>query len=305
MNELTTVADAPLGATAATIMNPGALNALVAFSEMMAKSTITVPEHLKGKPSDCMAVAMQAAQWGMNPFAVAQKTHIVSGRLGYEAQLVNAVIQSSGAIVGAPHYEHEGEGEKLKTRVGCVLRGDTEITWGEWLAIADVTTRNSPLWKTNKRQQMGYLQLKNWSRLYAPGAILGVYTPDELETIDTGPRDMGAADVVPTPGPRRRSSAAALPPAPPPASTTIDNETGEVSPPPPAAAAPTPAAPSKPAAQAASGSISGGQVNYLRNKIKSAGLAEQAFLDRFQVASLELLTAEQFDEVKAELLANA
>jgi hypothetical protein len=37
---------------------------------------------------------MQAAQWGMNPFAVAQKTHVVNGTLGYEAQLVNAVVSS-------------------------------------------------------------------------------------------------------------------------------------------------------------------------------------------------------------------
>ena len=39
----------------------------------MAQSVQTLPKHLAGKPADCMAVAMQAAQWGMNPFAVAQK----------------------------------------------------------------------------------------------------------------------------------------------------------------------------------------------------------------------------------------
>jgi hypothetical protein len=298
MNDLATTSQSDLSiGTAATIMNPAALQALVAFSELMAKSGVTVPDHLKGKPADCMAVAMQAAQWGMNPFAVAQKTHIVSGRLGYEAQLVNAVIQASGAIVGSPHYEHDGDGNKLQTRVGCVLRGQHEITWGEWLCIADVQVKNSPLWKTNPRQQMGYLQLKNWARLYTPGAILGVYTPDELEVLDTPPRDMGEAEVVDR-GPRRRS--AALPPAPAPAAATIDNETGEVSAPAPA---PTPKAQAPaPASSAASGGISGGQVNYLRNKIKSAGVAEQVFLDRYQVAGLELLTVAQFDEVKAELL---
>jgi hypothetical protein len=44
-----------------------------------------------------MAIVMQAMQWGMNPYAVAQKTHLVNGVLGYEAQLVNAVIASSSA----------------------------------------------------------------------------------------------------------------------------------------------------------------------------------------------------------------
>ena len=40
----------------------------------------------------CMAVTLQALQWNMSPFAVAQKTHLVNGTLGYEAQLVNAVF---------------------------------------------------------------------------------------------------------------------------------------------------------------------------------------------------------------------
>lgn len=298
MNDLTATADQPLAGTAATIMTPGALNALVEFSKMMAASAVTVPDHLRGKPSDCLAVAMQAAQWGMNPFAVAQKTHIVSGRLGYEAQLVNAVIQASGAIVGAPRYEWRGEGANLECRVGCVLRGDSDITWGEWLRNGDVQVKNSPLWKVNPKQQMAYLQLKNWARLYAPGAILGVYTPDELDAVQEPgePRDMGMAEVV-TQGVRRRSEA--LPPATPAASspTTVDAATGEI----------TPAADTKPAKATATndtagGGISGGQVAYLRNKLKAAGVEEQTVLDRFQAASLELLTATQFDEVKAELL---
>jgi hypothetical protein len=180
------------------MMNPGHMQALMAFADVMAKSALTVPQHLQGKPADCMAIAMQAAQWGMNPFAVAQKTHIVSGRLGYEAQLVNAVVQASGAIRGSFHYEYKGTGDGLECRVGAVLRGEAEVTWGEWLRNGDVTTRNSPLWKVNPKQQLGYLQVKNWARLHTPGAILGVYTPDELDGIDAPPavRHMGAAEEV-------------------------------------------------------------------------------------------------------------
>ena len=182
MNEIETVGQqAMTTGTASMLMNPGAMEALYRFAEAMASSTVTVPDHLRGKVGDCMAVAMQAAQWQMNPFAVAQKTHVVSGRLGYEAQLVNAVVQNSGAIRGSFHYEFDGDGARLKCRVGAVLSGESEITWGEWLCSADVTTKNSPLWKVNPKQQLGYLQVKNWSRLYCPGAILGVYTPDELE----------------------------------------------------------------------------------------------------------------------------
>lgn len=200
MNELTTT-DQAAGQQNLSLMmlDHNSMGALVRFAEVMASSVVSLPKHLQGKPSDCMAIAMQAAQWGMNPFAVAQKTHVVNGTLGYEAQLVNAVIQSSGAIVGAFHYEFDGAGPNVRCRVGAVLRGQDAVTWGEWLSAADVQTKNSPLWKVNPKQQLGYLQVKNWARLYAPGAILGVYTADELEVLPAtpgAPRDLPRADVV-------------------------------------------------------------------------------------------------------------
>ena len=167
------------------------------MAEVMATAKVTVPAHLAGKAGDCLAIIMQAAQWGMNPFAVAQKTHVVNGILGYEAQLVNAVVCASGAIIGGFSYEYQGEGANIACRVGAVLRWQKEITWGEWLNANSVTTKNSPIWKTNPKQQLGYLQVKNWSRLYVPGAILGVYTPDEIEDQRAGGEiDMGTVEAI-------------------------------------------------------------------------------------------------------------
>lgn len=178
----------------ALMMNPEAMNNVMRMAEMMAGGKSTVPAHLQKNPADCMAVVLQAMQWGMLPHVVAQKTHLVNGTLGYEAQLVNAVVQASGAIIGRFHYEYKGNSPAIECRVGAIIKGETEITWGEWLNENKVTTKNSPLWKTNPKQQMGYLQCKNWSRLYTPGAILGVYTPDEFE--QAAPRNMGAAQIV-------------------------------------------------------------------------------------------------------------
>jgi len=194
-NTNVTVADQTPNTISASnaVFNVQALSQLTAFAELMAQSAVTVPKHLAGKPADCMAIVMQAMQWGMNPYAVAQKTHLVNGVLGYEAQLVNAVISSSSAIVGRFHYEYGGDWEKIAgkkdgrdelglfVRVGAVLRGETDITWGENIYLADITTRNSPLWKTAPKQQIAYLAVKYWARLYCPEVILGVYSPDEVE----------------------------------------------------------------------------------------------------------------------------
>lgn len=172
----------------ALITNDENMARATALAKTMASSKVTVPKHLQGNEGDCLAIIIQASNWGMNPFAVAQKTHLVNGTLGYEAQLVNAVVCGSGAVVGGFHYEYKdevgtGASMSVSCRVGAVLRGQTEITWGEWLNSNSVTTKNSPLWKTNLKQQMAYLQVKNWSRLYSPASIMGVYTPDEIESM--------------------------------------------------------------------------------------------------------------------------
>lgn len=179
----TQIEQRPSSQTTSLVLNSESLGQMMKLAEIMSKGVATVPKHLANSPADCLAVVMQAMQWQMNPYAVAQKTHLVGGTLGYEAQLVNAVVQSSGFIAGAFKYEYSTEGQPLACRVGAVIRGETTLTWGEWLRADSVTTKNSPLWKTNPKQQLGYLQVKNWARLYCPGAILGVYTQDELELI--------------------------------------------------------------------------------------------------------------------------
>lgn len=203
MTNVTAIAvqqDAPRRANVGELMmNPESMDRVIRMAEMMAGGKSTVPAHLQKNPADCMAVVLQAMQWGMLPHIVAQKTHIVNGTLGYEAQLVNAVVQESGCITGRFHYEYRGNSPTMECRVGSVIRGEREITWSEWLNEAKVKTKNSPLWTTNPRQQMGYLQVKNWARLYAPGAILGVYTPDEFDAPQ--PRNMGTVQEVTQPEP--------------------------------------------------------------------------------------------------------
>lgn len=200
-------APAVAASSAAMMLDSGTLDRLMRVADIMATGRATVPKHLQGNPGDCLAVAMQAVRWNMDPFVVAQKTHLVGGTLGYEAQLVNAVIQSSGAIEGRFHYEYRGEGPALECRVGAVIRGESDVTWNEWLAFSAVKTKNSPLWQTNPKQQLGYLQVKYWSRLYTPGAILGVYTPEELAPVDAGEKNMGAAEVVEPPKTATRTNA--------------------------------------------------------------------------------------------------
>ena len=207
----------------ALTMNDGSMDRMIRMAEIMATGKTTIPQHLRGSVGDCMAVVMQATQWGMNPFAVAQKTHLVNGTLGYEAQLVAAVINSSGIVRDRFGFEWFGDwrrvigkfeikrGDKgeyrvpgwkladedgLGVRVWATLRGESEPRVLE-LLLAQARTRNSTLWADDPKQQLAYLAQKRWARLYASDVILGVYTPDEFEVQAVNqPKHMGAAQTV-------------------------------------------------------------------------------------------------------------
>ncbi|GAA5003588.1 hypothetical protein GCM10023206_07450 [Acinetobacter puyangensis] len=182
------------------MMNPEMMSRFEKLAETMASSKFSVPKHLQNNPSDCLAVIMQSVQWQMDPFAVAQKTHQINGTLGYEAQLVNAVIINRAPVTGRLQFEWYGDWAKINgkedkswdkgVKVWATLKGETtprEIT----LSMGQVgPVRNSPLWLADPRQQLAYLAIKRWSRLYTPDVILGVYTPDEIverEEVDVTP----------------------------------------------------------------------------------------------------------------------
>lgn len=208
---------------AALILGP-AFDRVQAFATLMAKGSVTVPRHLAGNMGDCMAITIQALGWKMNPFAVAQKTHLSqSGALGYEAQLVSAALVSSGAIQGEPDYEAIGDWSQVLGKVEerksdkggkyyvatytkadeqglgvivkATLRGESKprlLT----VMMTQAYPRFSTQWATDPFQQLCYLAVRKWGRLHSPGAILGVYTPDELDGEPPPEKFMGPADVV-------------------------------------------------------------------------------------------------------------
>jgi len=162
--------------------------ALVEVSGLMAQAQGAVPQWLFGNQGGCFAIAMQAVAWNMSPFAVAQKSHLIRNNIGYEAQLVNAVVCSSGAISGRFKYEYVGDWQHKigeGCRVGAIIAGEEDVTWGHTHYLSDVKVKNSELWKTNPQQQLSYLVVKAWARLFAPDALMGVYSTDELVAFES------------------------------------------------------------------------------------------------------------------------
>ncbi len=192
----------------ALVLDKGSMDNMMRVADLMASSKVTIPQHLRNSPGDCMAVVMQAMQWGMNPFSIAQKTHLSqSGALGYEAQLINAVLVASGAIQDEPEFEFLGDWSKVLGKVeekksdkggkyyvatynkhdedGLGVTCTVTMRSGKVRSITVMMSqcypRFSTQWATDPQQQITYVAVRKLARRYAPGAILGVYTPEELE----------------------------------------------------------------------------------------------------------------------------
>ena len=176
MNALTTPQNGQIAHLTAfdIMMNPEIMDRFERIASVMASSKFAVPKHLQGNTGDCLAIIMQSAQWQMDPFAVAQKTHQINGVLGYEAQLVNAVITNRAPITGRLNFEWYGDWAKINgkedkswdkgIKVWATLKGETspreiDISMGQVGSV-----RNSPLWASDPRQQLAYLAIKRWSR---------------------------------------------------------------------------------------------------------------------------------------------
>jgi len=153
------------------------------LAEVMAKCG-TMPVHLKNA-SDCFRIVVQAAKWRMDPFAVAECTSLVHGRMCYEGKLVAAVLQAMGAIEGRLTYDITGKGQDASIVVTGTPKGAKKPcslsgTVKDWR-----THGNGSPWDKQPETQLVYRGTRQWARLYAPEAILGVYTPDEAEEIRT------------------------------------------------------------------------------------------------------------------------
>jgi hypothetical protein len=185
---------------------PKSLGDVVAFATVMARADIALPKHLRANDGACLAVAMQAMRWEMDPFAVANKSYSVNDRLAYEAQLVAAVVHTRAPIKRRPDYTYDGVGATRRCIVSVeMLDGTTKVY--ESPTFGQITTKNSPLWKSDPDQQLGYFAIRSWARRHAPEVILGVYTPDEL--IDHADTMRNVTGRAPPPGLAARLEAAA------------------------------------------------------------------------------------------------
>lgn len=178
----------------------------------MSEARGMVGAHLINNPGACMAIISRSITWNLDPFAVAQATYDVKGKIGYEGKLCQAILENSGAIEGQLKFEFFGDWDKLRGKfkmVGAVGSGERkpeqlwkdedEVGLGvkvsalvkgeaspreEEFFLAEMYPRNSTLWVLRPKQQMRYATARAFGNIAVPGIIMGI-------PFDVDPSGMG------------------------------------------------------------------------------------------------------------------
>lgn len=198
--ELVTVSD--------TGAKPVNLSQQIDFAQYMARASFAVPMHLRDNPGACLAVLDIATRAGLSPFMVANKTYVQNDRLAFESQLFHALLVQSGLLKGDLIATYAGDGDERTCTVYGTLKSDgierehTSLPLKEARPVMNERgqIKGSPLWKDKPDVQLFYDTSRDWTRMYAPTATLGIYTPEEMieHPID-GPSRYEGAITGPTP----------------------------------------------------------------------------------------------------------
>ena len=171
--------------TTNTQLVPQNMDQAIRLAQAMATAKL-VPVHLQGDVGSCLMIIEQAMRWGMSPFAVAQCTSVIYGRLMHEGKLVAAAVQASGVLTTRFQYEYSGSGDDRAVTVSARVAGEEKDRTIQ-IVLKDVRTKDKE-GKVNRQwtggqidQQLSYAGVRAWARRHTPEVLLGVYSPEEFD----------------------------------------------------------------------------------------------------------------------------
>ncbi len=199
---------------------------------VMARASL-IPDHLKVKKTDgsldvdatfsnCFVIANLALTWGFDPFMVAQAASLTYGKLTLEGKLVRAVIRkylkfdfsyyffgNAGDMERRVYVSEkpllDGNGNPMDepSIISSMHRGDriTQGTLERWHTKKRERDGNpggiNDNWKKDEDKMFRERGAREWCRQWAPGLILGIYTPDEFDEQSEDYRASRARNVTP------------------------------------------------------------------------------------------------------------
>lgn len=181
---------APSAQTGLSLFDTGTFEQMGMIASKLASSSL-IPQSLRAEKkgqqwiefppeqvaANCFRIVEQAQRWGMSPFAVVDCASVVHGKLMWEGKLIAAALEATEGIT--LDYDYSGSGVHRKVAVSGRRPGSDKILTVE----GSVSDWKTDQWKGSAfDQRLAYRGAREWARRYSPGAILGVYATDEIES---------------------------------------------------------------------------------------------------------------------------
>lgn len=147
-----------------------------------------VPDHFRGSSASVFVALHMAMRMNLDPMMVMQKTYIIQGKPGMEAQLMIALVNARGPFTGPIQWEFAGEGESRQctayaTHKVTGERCEFPLTW-KMVKAEGWAGKSGSKWMTIPDLMFRYRSATYLARLYCPEVLMGLATVDELKDMD-------------------------------------------------------------------------------------------------------------------------
>ena len=193
MTEITTTDN---GQSLAPVIQSGA--ELWKFAEALSRADI-IPATFRGKTANCFIALDMSKRMGVGFMEIMQNLYIVHGTPGFSAKYGIAMAQRSGLFKGGIHFDWTPSPASV-TAWAILKETDqrVEFTVDMAMARAEKWDKNFK-YKTLPQLMLSYRASSLLIRLYAPSALLGMQTMEELQDVHAAQSALPQASPVDDP----------------------------------------------------------------------------------------------------------
>lgn len=183
---------------------------LLETAKLLATAGPLLPIWLQGNAGGCLGVMMQTMDWNRSRPPHHHISAIFAARMsfavptkgggetvGFMSQMFAVLVNTSGLFKKRPEYRYEGTGIDQKCTVVLQFIDEDEAREHESPPLKDIQPKNSPLWTSDPRQQLGYYTLRAFVRRNCPEVLAGFHDEDEVPSIAAMTPAERAKDVSP------------------------------------------------------------------------------------------------------------
>ena len=172
------------------------MTALVPINEIREMAEVAAKSKMFGfkSPDEAMAIMLLCQAENMHPAIAMRDFHVIQGRPALKADAMLGRFQQAGGSVKWEEYTDERVSGTFSHPNG----GSVTVTWTfEMAKKIGLTGKDN--WRNYARAMLRARCVSEGVRTVYPGCVVGVYTPEEVETFKTPSptvKDMGEAEIV-------------------------------------------------------------------------------------------------------------